>query len=143
MTIASDQIPESMKTSLIEIHSYQDKNLQGILQNLHYGELLEFQNLTQLLLLMEDMMDYIHFPQATVQTRCFGDNLKVPEPLHRGEKSAVKAIATFKVQVLFRQGTTWQGRMSWIEGKQEMSFRSDLEMIKLMDNVLQQAMTDN
>ena len=49
-----------------------------------------------------------------------------------------EAIATFKVKVIFRQGASWQGKLSWTEGKEEVSFRSALELIKLMDSALPQ-----
>ncbi|MBR5319181.1 MAG: hypothetical protein IKU46_06265 [Peptococcaceae bacterium] len=48
------------------------------------------------------------------------------------------AIATFKVKVLFRQSASWQGKLIWIEGKQEIAFRSALELVKLMDSALPQ-----
>ena len=51
---------------------------------------------------------------------------------------AQEVIATFIVKVIFRQGASWQGMLTWIEGEKEVSFRSALEMIKLMDGALPQ-----
>lgn len=48
----------------------------------------------------------------------------------RGEK------ATFVIQVLYRQNSTWQGSITWVEKQKTQRFRSTLEMIKLMDDVL-------
>ena len=67
MSIASLKVvPEDMKTSIIRIHSYRDKNPEGTFYNMYYGEEIAFGNLTRLLLLMEDMMDKMDSPQASV-----------------------------------------------------------------------------
>jgi hypothetical protein len=39
--------------------------------------------------------------------------------------------------VLFRQNASWQGSITWMEGKQEQSFRSALELIFLMNSALE------
>ncbi|MBR2009616.1 MAG: hypothetical protein IJ936_05780 [Peptococcaceae bacterium] len=53
-------------------------------------------------------------------------------------QSAREALATFKVKVLFRQGASWQGKVEWVEEGMETSFRSALELVKLMDSALPQ-----
>ena len=45
--------------------------------------------------------------------------------------------ATFAVKILFRQNASWQGSITWLDGKMEQSFRSVFELILLMDNALQ------
>ena len=135
-------VPEDMRTSIIRIHSYEDKNPQGTFYNLYYGEEMTFGNLTRLLLLMEDMMDEMECPQASVQSRRFGKGQKAAERASIAQELLPRpnqeAIATFKVKVLFRQGASWQGKLSWTEGEKEESFRSALELVKLMDSALPQ-----
>ena len=129
MSIASLKVvPEDMKTSIIRIHSYRDKNPEGTFYNLYYGEEIAFGNLTRLLLLMEDMMDAMDSPQASVRSRRFG---KAPKMLER---------ASIEQELLPKpdQGASWQGKLSWTEGKEEVSFRSALELVKLMDSALPQ-----
>ncbi len=139
MSVASlKTVPEDLKTSMIRIYSYQDKNLQGTFYNPFYGEEVPFYNLTQLLLMMEEMMDDMKFPQEAVQSRRFKCCTKYLEPVRILPKPVQEAIATFKVRVLFRQGASWQGKLSWAEGKQELAFRSALELVKLMDSALPQ-----
>ena len=143
MSIASLKVvPEDMRTSIIRIHSYEDKNLQGTFFNLFYGEEIAFGNLTRLLLLMEDMMDEMDSPQASVRSRRFEKGRKTAERAsiaqERLPRPDQEAIATFKVKVLFRQGASWQGKLSWTEGKKEEPFRSALELVKLMDSALPQ-----
>ena len=143
MSIASLKVvPEDMRTSMIRIYSYQDQNLQGTFYNRYYGEEIAFGNLTRLLLLMEDMMDQMDCPQASVRSRRFCKRPKAPERASIEQELLPKpnqeAIATFKVKVLFRQGASWQGKLSWTEGEKEESFRSALELVKLMDSALPQ-----
>ena len=143
MSIASLKVvPEDMRTSMIRVYSYQDKNPQGTFYNRYYGEEIAFGNLTRLLLLMEDMMDQMDCPQASVRSRRFYKRPKAPERASIAQELLPKpnqeAIATFKVKVLFRQGASWQGKLSWTEGGKEESFRSALELVKLMDSALPQ-----
>jgi hypothetical protein len=52
-------------------------------------------------------------------------------------------LATFVVHVQCHQNATWQGQIVWAEKNQTSSFRSALEMIKLMDSAVEQAGVDN
>ena len=49
------------------------------------------------------------------------------------------ALATFRLRILFRQNSSWQGFVSWVEGRQEESFRSTLELLMLLDSALRAA----
>ena len=143
MSIASlNVIPEDFRTSVIRVYHYEDKNPSGFFYNRYYGQEMAFGNLTRLLLLIEDMMDEMECPQASVQSRRF---TKEPKQLERVSMAQQRppqpeenAIATFTVKVLFRQGASWQGKLGWKEGKKEKSFRSALELVKLMDSALPQ-----
>lgn len=52
-------------------------------------------------------------------------------PPHRG------VCATFSVQVILQENTTWQGCIAWLEQGTEASFRSVLELLSLMDSAAQ------
>lgn len=43
---------------------------------------------------------------------------------------------TFVVSILNTQNATWQGTVTWAEGKQTQPFRSALELIRLIDSTL-------
>lgn len=49
-TTSLQVIPENMKTSIIRIYSYDDKNPQGTFYNLYYGEEIAFGNLNQIII---------------------------------------------------------------------------------------------
>lgn len=43
---------------------------------------------------------------------------------------------TFVIHVLDTQNMTWQGTVTWLDGKHQQPFRSLLELVKLMDSVI-------
>lgn len=45
---------------------------------------------------------------------------------------------TFVIQVMNTQNSTWQGTVTWTDGKKQESFRSALELIKLIDSALEE-----
>ena len=95
-----------------------------------------FESLTQFLLKMEDALDDRQLPQAYTTQRTFSDLLD-PMPNPAGTDSLRKGHkATFEISILFRQHTSWQGMIRWQEGNAEQSFRSALELIRLMDSAL-------
>lgn len=94
-----------------------------------------FESLSQFLVKMEDILDERQTPQSYTATRSFNTFV---EPLESQTASHTRKgnKATFEVQVLFRQHTSWQGVVFWQETRQEQSFRSVLELILLMDSAL-------
>ena len=54
----------------------------------------------------------------------------------RSDEPRRGALATFRLSILFRQNTSWQGVVTWVEGRQEQSFRSFLELAMLLDSAL-------
>ena len=46
-------------------------------------------------------------------------------------------LGTFVVHVQHRQNSSWQGRITWVEKEQTVSFRSVWEMVKLMAGALE------
>ena len=43
---------------------------------------------------------------------------------------------TFVVHIISQENATWQGQVTWLEQKETISFRSFLELVKLMDHVI-------
>lgn len=93
---------------------------------------MPFENLTQLLFSMDELFDDIGNPRRTMAPR--GLVKGIPET--REEKAEEKALATFKVDVMFRQNASWQGNLVWLDKKEESQFRSALEFIMIMDGAL-------
>lgn len=45
-------------------------------------------------------------------------------------------IGTFIIRVQHRQNSSWQGLVTWAEENKTVSFRSALELIKILDEVI-------
>ncbi len=96
-----------------------------------------FYSLIHFLREMEAALDTMELPTAFAGLRSFGERSQTvqeqPPPGGRTGK-----VATFALRVLFRQNVSWQGSVAWLEGKQEQSFRSALELVLMMSDALQQ-----
>lgn len=42
----------------------------------------------------------------------------------------------FVLEILDTQKGTWQGTLSWVQGREERSFRSTLELLHLIESVI-------
>lgn len=95
-----------------------------------------FESLVEFLLAMEELLNEMNFPQSFTAVRSFRES---PEraSVPAGDRTKTGRLATFTVSVLFRQNTSWQGSVSWLENGREESFRSVLELILLMDSALE------
>lgn len=114
----------------------------GRMYHCYQEESQEFTGILQMLSLMEQLYDRISFPQASTKTRYFIE----PETCSRrplGKKKDQMEIirhkgklGTFITFVQYRQNSTWQGKIAWMERKKLYHFSSTLEFIRLMDNAL-------
>ena len=123
-------------TTMICIDGYKDCVPEGKFYNLHYSDGVQFHGVIDLLKKMEAMLDEMRFPQAFSQLRSFAEKPIFDVAGPSGEVSHVGELATFAVRVLFRQNTSWQGSITWCEGKREEPFRSVLELLFLLDSAL-------
>lgn len=127
-------IHENRKT-LVCVDSYDSGVLKGRFYN-GWQEADSFESLSQFLSKMESLLDELQMPQAYTEKRTFTylesplESRAPPSRITRGAK------ATFELQVIFRQHTSWQGVVVWLEEKWEQSFRSVLELVLLMDSAL-------
>ncbi|MGI6498117.1 MAG: hypothetical protein ACOX0U_04750 [Oscillospiraceae bacterium] len=133
-------IPYNLKTSIIQIDSYQDKQLKGTLQNPYYDRKMPFDNLIQLLFLIESMINDIGSPKKSMESRSFFNHPVVPCATSRNQDKEPSRteppLATFVISIVFRHHASWQGNIFWHEQEMESQFRSVLEMVLLMDSVL-------
>ena len=129
---------EEYRTTFICVDSYEHGVLRGRFYNPYTRKGHTFESLTDFLLKTEQLMDEMELPKAFTTTRTFTTPTKKPseEADSQGEPGK---CATFALRILFRQNASWQGSVTWVEKKQEQSFRSVLELIFLFDNALNQA----
>lgn len=120
----------------------------GTLQGKFFHPYLEagegFRSLSELVLKLEHVMDEMDFPKATVQLRDFSGvsgaspGVAIPweptvEPAGQKQKGV---LGTFYVRILFRQNASWQGTVTWAETRQQVNYRSVLELMNLLDSAI-------
>lgn len=116
--------PWGTKVFLVKVDTYRNGEMTGRFQNVRFLGERPFVSTVQLLLQIQELLD-------TSQCPCAKPVRTLPE-LYNGEKSA----AMFQLEVCFTQNHSWQGRLTWPEEKQEVSFRSVLELLMILDDVL-------
>ncbi len=131
-----------LKTTIIHIYAYEKKTLCGAITNPFMKEPLYFENVMQFLLLTENLLDSIGFPQKSMELREHvqkRQNAATTLPVVERDHSKKRPIATFELEVLFRQNASWQGCLTWAEKNTSCSFRSTLELLFLLDDFLEMA----
>lgn len=117
----------------------------GCFHHKYSAKPVPYSDLNHLLILMERLMDWLNFPQASTQMRSFNKaGKKLPYRARGGQqvRSADDILnetgkkATFVVNVQYRQNATWQGKVLWAETGKSCNFRSALELLKLIDCAL-------
>ncbi|MDR1589140.1 MAG: hypothetical protein LBS51_02995 [Oscillospiraceae bacterium] len=139
-------VPYEMKTSVISVYSYEDKVLRGAITNPYFEQPVVFDNAIQLILLVDELQDAINFPLESTRTRSFatteGAKLAITRKAAPVADVTGRPLASFKLNIMFRQNSSWQGGLVWIEGNAESQFRSLLELIMLLDGALTDVLTD-
>lgn len=59
------------------------------------------------------------------------------------QTNAAKKRTKFLVDVRCRENATWQGNLLWVDQNKQCSFRSALELLKLIDGALEQEMAED
>ena len=130
-------VPNNRKTTLC-IDSYES----GVLRGRFYGADMvaePFESLSQFLVKMETVLEESQAPQGFTSARTFCCVFPPEESGIRFGGIRKGTQATFELQILFRQHTSWQGILVWQDRKLEQSFRSVLELVILLDSALRDA----
>ena len=140
-------ISSTVTKTLVCVDAY-GTEISGRIYNPYMADVIPFDSITALLLLLDEFFDRIRFPQAAYQSRSFFDTPPQPLQPYTPKREVQRYMsdtvfdnkqgkkATFVVQVQFRQNATWQGTITWNEEQRTCRFRSALEMLKLMDGAL-------
>lgn len=132
---------------LILVDGYRQGSLTGRACPWWETREVPFSQLCQLLLMLDGWMDRMGYPQGAVERRSFcGDTAEAPrvDRPRPGSRRTVPGgnLATFIVQVQYRQNATWQGHVTWAERDRTQAFRSALELLKLLDGALRASLAD-
>lgn len=126
---------------------------QGELHHLYEGKTVAFCSLFEAVNQMEELYDAISYPRAASRLRSFWTDQKpnshatgetpIFRPGEIREAGALEQVlrcrgakATFWIRVLYRQHTSWQGEVTWVERQKKEHFRSTLELLRLLYGAL-------
>ena len=115
--------PSRMNDAILLVKSYQEGELKGWLIHPQMENPKEIKSIPQLLFLLDD---FLAEEDPAVSYHAF-------EPT--GYES-LERIAALRIRILFRENYTWQGCILWEEQRKEASFRSVLELIQIIDEIL-------
>lgn len=127
------------------IDSVNNREGKGRLYHCYSRKAVQFENEFQLIAKMDGLFEKINYPQAAMKSRQFieKENTRTQEAVRVMDKDEVinqtGEQATFIVHVQYRQNATWQGQVVWAEKKITKNFRSALELLKLIDNALDES----
>ena len=133
--------PNLASICIDKIHSL---GYQGRIYHKYDTEPQIFQDVRGILLILEKLCDQSGYPQSSTQNRYFKQT--ETEMTKEGVSQVADIgkilnqngdLATFVVHVKHRQHSTWQGEVVWAEKNEKRVFRSALELLKLIDNALE------
>lgn len=123
MMLRERMIPCQSREAVVTVLSYQSGILDGYLQHPRLEKKEKLKSVSQLVLLLDSLLD-------------LEGSLNSPLPLVTREHTDLKNAAVFKIQILFREHYTWQGRLIWKNENQEIVFHSVIELIQIIDEIL-------
>lgn len=128
-------VHENRKT-LVCVDSYENGVLKGRFYTA-FQEMETFDSLSQFLVRMEGTLEENREPQSYTTFRSFSTLLLQEDSAGTADGGIRQgARATFELQILFRQHSSWQGVIIWQDKSIEQNFRSVLELVHLMDSAL-------
>lgn len=116
------------KNFLLNIRKSEDGQFYGSVQDLLWNLQCSFIGLDRAILWMKKRMDQ--------ELRCF-----CPEDKNDSQKTITfpyvknEQHAKFNIRILYREQTTWQGEVTWVETGEKKCFRSALELLNMIDSV--------
>lgn len=116
-------VPCSSREAVLTVQSYEDGRMTGSLQHSRLEEKEELRSLSQMALLLNGLIDLEGCPNP-------------PPPFVRPEPGGGEDGQVFRIQILFREHYTWQGRLLWQSENREFVFHSAIELLQLLDEIL-------
>ncbi|MCI8853517.1 MAG: hypothetical protein HFI32_08470 [Lachnospiraceae bacterium] len=105
------------------VRSYKNGVMDGWLQHPRLNQKEELRSTSQMILLLNDLLELENCPNS-------------PLPLVHSECDSLEQLTVFRIQILFREHYTWQGKLIWLNENQEIVFHSAIELLLLLDEIL-------
>ena len=110
-------LPIGTNTFRIYIDRRDGEIIQGRLTGGGSNAVVEFTSISRMIILLDGLLD--------LEER--SSDLSPPE---------LPGTPTYELEILFRQNSSWQGTLTWLEQGREESFRSVLELCMLLNSAL-------
>lgn len=123
MVLREKMIPCHSREAVVTVKSYRNGVADGYLQHPRLEREEKICSLSQLVLLLNGLLDLEDCPNT-------------PLPLISLSYGDEDSVAVFRIQILFREHHTWQGKLIWQNENQEIVFHSCLELLQLLDEIL-------
>lgn len=124
MELRGKMIPCGSREAVVTVLSYSDSGvMDGYLQHPRLRQKEKIQSLSQMILLLDGLLDLEGCPGS-------------PLPLIPMEPEMDSGQSVFRIQVLFREHCSWQGRLIRQGESRGAVFRSAVELLKLIDEIL-------
>lgn len=125
-----------------------DKDIRGIQGRVYHAyseEAIPIACFEEVIRIAENLFNDLGYPQMTTSDRDFWGNsysYRKKEEMVRvmDDKTLFEQrgdLGTFTIRVQHRQHSSWQGKVTWMENNETVCFRSALELMKMIDNVLE------
>ena len=116
-------IPCQSREAVVTVLSYKNGIMDGYLQHPRLDGKEKIQSLSQMLLMLNGLADLESCPNPSL-------------PLVMRECRDIRNSSVFRIQILFREHYTWQGKLVWQNENQEAVFHSAFELMEMLDEIL-------
>ncbi len=123
MRLCRKMLPCQSREAVVTVLSYHNGIIEGYLQHPRLEKREKVCSLSQIVLLLNSLLD-------------LEDSMGSPLPLVHQDCNGLESIAVFRIQILFREHYTWQGRLVWQDEEKETVFHSCIELLQLIDEIL-------
>ena len=122
-----------------------DGRMSGKVYSMRLSNPIEFSDVNDFILKIEDVLDAQNYPQAFQAKRIFQETPSTATPCvsddssERLDEKTVNEmrgkLTTFSVLVTSRLNTSWQGVIDKLDGSDKLAFNSDLQFIQLLSDI--------
>lgn len=129
-------LADAYHTTTICVDGYEGSIPRGRIYHLSQAGAIPFRGVIPFLTQMESILNRMNFPQSFTVERSFRKIEAEQVMPQKREQEPWGKLATFSLKVIFRQNSSWQGTITWLEQGREESFRSVLELCMLLNSAL-------
>ena len=124
MISCKNMLPCQSREAFVTVTSYRGGIMDGYLRHPRLEGKINIQSLSQLMMTLNSLLDLEDCPGQ-------------PLPLVMADASEAH-MAIFRIQILFREHYTWQGKLVWQDADKETVFHSCIELMQLIDEILEE-----